>query len=237
MSLTLNAKLDSLLNDENLTESEKQKIFEELLLRLLEKNKYEDFKTIIKVYDFENKILEEIFEKAIQKDLLNFVIFMITNENIKISHNNIITAIKHEKTKILDYFLSLCDIELLTEDLIEITDNKIILKLLLKKGINSENKEKKILNNAKLMYEFGNMFDNITRRGDIYTLKFIHSYIDYYLAFKNSDKFLENINQLLETMITKKEFNHKNNILNNFYEFLKQSKDEEFLKNILSISK
>lgn len=235
--MSLNAKLDNLLNDENLTNHEKQKIFEELLLRFLEKNKYEDFKTIITAYDFENKILQEIFEKVIKKDLLNFVIFMITNENITITNNNIITAIKHEKTKILDYFLTLCDKELLTEDLVELTDNKIILNLLLKKGINTEKKEKKILNNAKLMYEFGNMFDNITKRGDIHTLKFIHSYIDNYLAFKSSDKFLENINQLLETMITKKEFNHKNNILNNFYEFLKQTEDEEFTKNILSISK
>lgn len=235
--MSLNAKLDNLLNDENLTKHEKQKIFEELLLRFLEKNKYEDFKTIIRAYDFENKILQEIFEKAIEKDLLNFVIFMITNENITITNNNIITAIKHEKTKILDYFLTLCEKELLTEDLVEITDNKIILNLLLKKGINIEKKEKKILNNAKLMYEFGNMFDNITKRGDIHTLKFIHNYIDYYLAFKRSNKFLENINQILETMITKKEFNHKNNILNNFYEFLKQTEDEEFTKNILNISK
>lgn len=234
---TILEKFKKLLSNDTLTHDEKKKIFQELLLRFLEGNNFEDFKTIISVYDFENEILENVFEKAIKKDFLNFITFMVSNGKITITKKFIETAIILEKFEILEYFIHLCDESFVTNELLTLTDNTKIIKLLTNKGLSIEYKQNKILNNAKIMYLFGNFIDTIVSHGDIYTLKFVHLYIKQYIETQENNEFvyLKKINDIIEIMANKKEFNQKNNLLNIFYEFLKESKEEEifFMKNML----
>ena len=234
---TISEKFKKLLSNDALTHDEKKKIFQELLLRFLEANNFEDFKCILSVYDFENEILENAFSSAIKKDFMNFITFMVSNGKITITKKFIKTAIMLERYEILEYFLHLCDETNITNELLTLTDNTTIIKLLTNKGLNIEYKQNKILNNAKIMYTFGKFIDSVVTNGDIYTLKFIFLYIKQYVETKENNEFvyLKKINEIIGIMANKKDFNQKNNLLNIFYEFLKESEEEEvfFMKNIL----
>lgn len=254
--MSLLIRLEKLNNDLTLSNEEKYNVFEELLQSFMIKSKFNDFKVLFNYYQFKQETLYECLTRSIEQDRISFVKHITykykeQKEEEKAVYNiipvrleDVKYSINKGKVEILKYLLTQYPNNDIPENIIFDTDNKEILQVLIKYGIDPEPKLDIIVQKCTMMNKMGQCLDNWCNRGDLYTVGYIVEYLENYINLCCSDrtpldqsiKSMNIIKNSLEKII-KKEYSYKIIVLQNFYRFLEQNNADDIARiNMLLMS-
>ena len=243
--MSLLIRLDKLNKDLTLSDEEKYNVFQELLHSFLVKSKFNDFKTLLNYYQFKKESIYECLTRSITQDKITFVKHITYSYNKVSSEGNGIynivpiriedvkCSIFSNKIEILKYLLSQCQKNIINNDIIFETNNKEILQVLIRYGIDPEPKLDIIIQKCTMMNKMCQSLDGWCTKGDTYTITYFANYIENYINLccsnrinENSVKILQNIKESLEKII-KKEYSYKTIFLQNFYRFLEENNADD----------
>jgi hypothetical protein len=246
--MSLLIRLEKLSKDLTLTDEEKYNVFEELLHSFLVKSKFNDFKILLNYYQYKQDTLYECVTRCIEQDRITFVKHLTHNYNenkkqdevynvVPVRLEDIKYSISRTKTEILKYLLTQCSRDIVTNDVIFESNDKGILRVLVRYGVDPEPKLDIIVQKCIMMNKMGQSIDNWCNRGDMYSITFFISYLENYINLccstrhedDQSVKHLSIIKESLEKIV-KKEYSYKTAVLQNFYRFLEQNNADDIAR-------
>ena len=229
-------RLDKLNKDQSITNEDKEKVFNELLLSFVTKNQFNDFKTILSYHNYNEQILYNVLNNAIKEDAILFVKHINTTQKNKIIINFKLLkdCIIQNRVIILEYLLSQRPKELNIDNLILVTEYETILKLLSLHGANASLKLDFITQQSNMLSKVSKCIETWIRNGNSHCLKLFHKFIYNYLILccierSSEDKSINAMNGMISNLkkIIEKQYTCKNNFYEYFYSFLEENNQDD----------
>lgn len=253
--MSLLIRLDKLNKDLTLSDEEKYNVFQELLHSFLAKSKFNDFKTLLNYYQFKKESIYDCLTRSITQDKITFVKHITYSYNkassegkgiyniVPIRTEDVKCSITNQKIEILKYLLSQCEKSIISNDIIFDTNNKEILQVLIRYGIDPEPKLDIIIQKCAMMNKMSQYLEGWCTKGDMHTIMYFMNYIENYINLccsnrinENSVKILQNIKESLEKIL-KKEYSYKTIFLQHFQRFLEENNSDDIARiNMLLMS-
>lgn len=234
--MSLLIRLDKLNKDQSITNEDKEKVFNELLLSFVTKNQFNDFKTILSYHNYNEQFLYNVLNNAIKEDAILFVKHLITSQKNKVTINFKLLkdCIIQNRVIILEYLLSQRPKELDIDKLILLTENETILKLLSLHGANASLKLDFITQQSNMLSKVTKCIETWIKNGSSHCLKLFHKFIYNYLILSciersKEDKSINAMHGMLGNLkkIIDKQHTCKNNFYEYFYLFLEENNQDD----------
>ena len=222
------------LLSKSIEESEKNKVFFELTLKLLHKNNFEDFNQVLNYYEnYTNSQLEEILKILIKHNKLEEIKIIFNKHNIVINEDflhKLLNISSLEMTYVIFQYLPR---NMITNDLLNFCNKKeVILFLKDTYDLKTEKKEELLLTKFSLMYKMENYICLVCKEENLNSLKYFKQYLELNsLNSNNFDPLIISIEKIL-----KRDYNNKTTFLNVFSALLDENDKETLtiIKNFLS---